>query len=63
MKVEQTSKLIKAANSTIQKLVNAIVGAMKINSQEIARSSVVPRSIYANHGLLTKRDNLVDHCF
>jgi hypothetical protein len=48
MKVEQTSELIKAPNSTIQRLVNAIVGAMKINSQEIARSSVVPRSIYAN---------------
>jgi hypothetical protein len=43
MKVEQTSnKLIKAPNSTIQRLVNAIVGTMKINSQEIARSSVVP---------------------
>jgi hypothetical protein len=48
MKVEQTSELIKAPNNTIQRLVNAIVGAMKINSQEIARSSVVPRSIYAN---------------
>jgi hypothetical protein len=31
MKVEQTSELIKAPNSTIQRLVNAIVGAMKIN--------------------------------
>jgi hypothetical protein len=48
MKVEQTSKLIKASNSTIQKLVNAVVGAININSQEIARLSVVSRSIYAN---------------
>jgi hypothetical protein len=48
MKVEQTSELIKASNSTIQMLVNAIVGAIKINSQEIARSSVVSRNIYAN---------------
>jgi hypothetical protein len=48
MKVEQTSELIKASNSTIQRLVNAIVGAMKINSQEIARPNVVPKSIYAN---------------
>jgi hypothetical protein len=40
MKVEQTSELIKAPNSTIQRLVNAIVGAMKINPQEIARSIV-----------------------
>jgi hypothetical protein len=48
MKSEQISELIKASNSTIQRLVNAIVGAMKINSQEIARPSVVPRSIYAN---------------
>jgi hypothetical protein len=48
MKVEQTSELIKAPNSTIQRLVNAIVDAMKINSQEIARPSVVPRRIYAN---------------
>jgi hypothetical protein len=47
MKVEKTSELIKALNSTIQRLVNAIVGAMKINSQEIARPSVVPRSVYA----------------
>jgi hypothetical protein len=47
-KVEQTSKLIKAPNSTIQRLGNAIVGAMKINSQEIAHSIVVPRSIYTN---------------
>jgi hypothetical protein len=46
--VEQTSELIKAPNSTIQRLVNAIVGAMKINSQEITRSSAAPRSIYAN---------------
>jgi hypothetical protein len=48
MKVEQTSELIKASNRTIQRLIDAIVGAMKINSQEITRSSVVPRSIYAN---------------
>jgi hypothetical protein len=40
MKVEQTSELIKSSNSTIQRLVNAVVGAMKINSQEIARPSV-----------------------
>jgi hypothetical protein len=40
MKVEQTSELIKAPNSTIQRLVNTIVGAMKINPQEIARSSI-----------------------
>jgi hypothetical protein len=40
MKVEQTSELITAPNSTIQRLVNAIVGAIKIKSQEIARSSV-----------------------
>jgi hypothetical protein len=45
MKVEQTSEHIKASNSTIQRLVNAIVGAMKINSQEIARPSVVPSSM------------------
>jgi hypothetical protein len=37
MKVEQTSELIKAPNSTIQRLVNARIGAMKINSQETAR--------------------------
>jgi hypothetical protein len=37
MKVKQTCKLIKALNSTIQRLMNAIVGAMKINSQENAR--------------------------
>jgi hypothetical protein len=48
MMVEQTSKLIKTPNSTIQRLVSAKVGAMKINLQEIARSSVVPRSIYTN---------------
>jgi hypothetical protein len=46
MKVEQTSEHIKASNSTIQRLVNAIVGAMKINSQEIARPSVVPSSMH-----------------
>jgi hypothetical protein len=40
MKVKQTSELIKASNSTIQRLVNAVVGAMKINSQENARPSV-----------------------
>jgi hypothetical protein len=34
---QQTSDLIKASNSTTQRLVNAVVGAMKINSQEIAR--------------------------
>jgi hypothetical protein len=48
MMVEQTSELNKASNSTIQRLVNAIVGAMKINSQEIARPSVETRSWYAN---------------
>jgi hypothetical protein len=48
MAVEQTNELIKALNITIQRLVNAVVGAMKINSQEIARPSMVPRSIYAN---------------
>jgi hypothetical protein len=48
MKVEQTSELIKALNSTNQRLVNAILNAIKIHSQEIARPSVVPRSIYAN---------------
>jgi hypothetical protein len=42
MKVKQTSELIKASNSTIQRLVNAIVGAMKLNSQEITHPSVVP---------------------
>jgi hypothetical protein len=41
-------KLIKASKNTIQRLVNTIVGAMKINSQEIACPSMVPRSIYAN---------------
>jgi hypothetical protein len=40
MKVEQTSDLIKAPDSTIQKLVNATVG-MKINSQEIASVPLV----------------------
>jgi hypothetical protein len=50
MMVQQTCELIKASNSIIQRLVNAVVGAMKINSQEIARASVVPRSIYANQG-------------
>jgi CRISPR/Cas system-associated endonuclease Cas1 len=48
MKVEQTSKLIKGAKGIIQRLVNTVVGAMKINSQEIARPSVITRSIYAN---------------
>jgi hypothetical protein len=48
MKVQQTSELIKAPNSTIQMPVNAIVGAMKINSQEIVCPSVELRSIYAN---------------
>jgi hypothetical protein len=41
MKVEQTSELFKASKSTIQRIVNAIVGTMKINSQEIDRPSVV----------------------
>jgi hypothetical protein len=62
MKVEQTSELIKASSSTIQRLVNAIVGAMKI--------SVVPRSIYANqrqqvwwiHSTRQKCKNKQDAC-
>jgi hypothetical protein len=41
MKVEQTSELIKASNSAIQRLLNAIVGAMKINLQKIARTPLV----------------------
>jgi hypothetical protein len=48
MNVKQTSELIKVSNSTIQRLVNATVGAMKIKVQEIAPPSVVPKSIYAN---------------
>jgi hypothetical protein len=41
------SKLIKASNSTIQRLMNAMDGELKIKWQEIARPSVVPRKIYA----------------
>jgi hypothetical protein len=44
----KSNRLIKASNSTIQWLMNAIVDVMKISSQEIYRPSVVPRSIYAN---------------
>jgi hypothetical protein len=39
---------LKLRTTPFKRLVNAIVGAMKINSQEITRSSVVPRCIYAN---------------
>jgi hypothetical protein len=48
MKVEQTSELVKAPNSTIQRLVNAIVGAMKINSQELSISNIPYQSITSN---------------
>jgi hypothetical protein len=44
-----TSEHIKALNSIIQRVVNVIFGEMKINSQGIARPSLLPRSIYANH--------------
>jgi hypothetical protein len=43
MKIEQTSNLIKVPNRIIQGLVNAVVSAVKINSQEIATPSTVAR--------------------
>jgi hypothetical protein len=43
MKIEQTSNLIKRPSRIIQEFVNAVVGAVKINSQEIATPSAVVR--------------------
>jgi hypothetical protein len=44
MEIEQTSNLIKVPNRIIQGFVNAVVSAVKINTQEIATLSAIAGS-------------------